>query len=134
MNQKTKVMIALWIIPTIILAWSATIPNPYIAPFNEMRDVTEYYWQYPAFFCVVGAIAFLVNRPWKDTHSYVGAGISFAIFLSLAIFMEFTAMHIPMAHAVFLLASLILSQMSLFYCGFAFSKRGDKKKARANAT
>ena len=125
MNRRIKFIIALWVSATILLAWSATIQNPYSAPLLEMKGIREYYWQYPVWFAVLGMISIAAIRPWNSRHSFVGGVIAFVLFTSTAILLFFVNMHSPPAHFYLFCVCLVMSQTSLFYSGYALARRKD---------
>jgi peptidoglycan/LPS O-acetylase OafA/YrhL len=123
MVRKAKVVVAIWVAVVIWLAWLARIPNPYAVPNDTGEPLHSYYWEYSAGFLAIGVIAYLLVRPWRSGHNFVGSLAAFVLFASLLVFAAFGSMHSPPVHwyatYVLLGGSLVL----LFYSGYALGRR-----------
>lgn len=125
MNRRTKFTIVLGVSATILLAWSATIENPYNAHLLEARGIRPYYWQYPVWFAVLGIVSTVAVRPWNSRHSFVGGLTAFVLYASMATFLFVVNMHTPPAHFYLFCVCLLMSQLSLFYSGYALARKKD---------
>jgi len=121
MNRRARTILALWSSSTLLIAWSATLRNGYNSSYFLLEDATRYYWEYPAVFGVAGALVAAALRPWRTDASALGGGLGFILFSALFAWSFLGSMHAPPAHAVFLLVTLVFSQVSLFYFGWSIA-------------
>lgn len=134
MNARTIILLALWLTLTTLFVWTATWPDPYFEGLPADLEGRSYPWEYPVGFAVVGALSLVALRPWRGRHSFSGAAVSFCLFATAAVLLGMTALHSVPAHGYLLLASVLLSQAALFYCGYAFAVRTRGVDVRGDTT
>lgn len=122
MNMPTRALAIAWLATLLVLAWAASLPDPYLLHVAKIPPPHPYEWKYPLTFGVVGLITIFLLQPWRLRHSFIRAIIAFSIFASLFALVFLSIMHSPEAHGYMLGASFFWSLALLFYSGYALAK------------
>lgn len=130
LNRRTFILMILWATATLLIAWSASLqPKLPYETFGVERSDLPYYWRYPSAVACCGVLLVALLRPWRFEHSVTGSAAAFVLLAAAVVYLaitSITANYRPPVHRHTTLLALVLSQIALFYCGYAFAwrKRG----------